>query len=1228
MARNEQQKAIIDGFLNQSRLVFGAKNLQGQYLYVNEEYVKLFGFDREEFIGKTDHELFPEEVASAFREADLKVIRSRQKTMFEELAEVDDEQRTYLSIKFPIFGPDEVMIGVGLVATDVSKANNLNLSLERHHKALLEEAKHRQYVNVIQNAVANSCLLSIVTINEKGTVKSFNRTASTVFGYDEQEVIGQSINILVPEAIRPNHYSYIQSYFKAPESSSFGRGRVVNGRHKNGRLIPFEVDLLILQFDDEANVTILLYDMTEQVRITDELKASEQRFNRSHRIADIGTWEWNIKTGELYWSDNVYALVGAKPGQVPPGFELFRQKIHVEDVSAVEQAINNALHHDVPYYVEHRYMHPEKGDIWLLERGEVIRDKHGEPVTMIGVVEEITTRKVIEIQKNSLLQNHENLISALGEMTYEHYVPEQKILWSGAYQKILGYSAREMGDDDPSWLTRVHPDDLASVLAEFDRAKSQDLAFDVTYRFRAKDGSYLWFHDRGIMNLDDEGNLITNIGVMKNVTDRVRAEQERERKHAILKSVTKVQNSHLAQGDYKQVFELLLNELIKLTDSEYGFLGEILDVDSHAPYLKVHAITDISWDDASRALYQKSQENAMEFRNLNTLFGATIRSGEVVISNDPGTDSRSGGLAPGHPPLNRYLGLPVYYGEQLVGMLGIANRPKGYDQSIIDEIEPILNTGANLIVAQRNDLHRIRTDAALRESERKFRMVFNSSHDAILVADDKGFFVDCNQAALSLFGYEDRDSFILKHIVDVTPDLVFGKNKELLIQKHLKKALENGYERLEWVHQNTRGESIPCDVTLSSLELDGSTYIQAIVRDNREKQKALEKQQALQKQLAQTQKMESIGQLTGGVAHDFNNILAAIMGFAELTRFSISEDDNKTQGYIDQIMNSGRRAKSLVQQMLAFSRGELGQPQCLLPALCVQEAIELLRPTIPSSIHISLNVNDEDVEVFLDRTQLHQMIMNLVINSRDAMKDEKGKINIALRVHAKMQQVCDSCHETFEGGYVEITVSDNGCGIPAECLSRIFEPFYTTKLLGKGTGMGLSVVHGIVHGNSGHIAVRSSLSTGTRVTLYFPVLEQAIGVAETEVENSAVQANAQSRKVLVVDDEVAVTTYMSELLTTNNYEVTAVNSSKTALELFQSNPDVYEIVISDQTMPELTGAELASELLQQHPELPIILCSGYSATIDEKAAHEIGIKAYMEKPVDSAKLLNTIRELL
>ena len=386
----------------------------------------------------------------------------------------------------------------------------------------------------------------------------------------------------------------------------------------------------------------------------------------------------------------------------------------------------------------------------------------------------------------------------------------------------------------------------------------------------------------------------------------------------------------------------------------------------------------------------------------------------------------------------------------------------------------------------------------------------------------------------------------------------------------------------------------------------------------------------LQRQLQQAQKMEAIGQLTGGIAHDFNNILGCIMGYTSLAldRYG-GNSDTKLTDYLNEVYKAGERARDLIAQMLAFSRSSVSNnAQPLAPGPLVKEAVKLLQSTLPSSIHLHTEIDINVSNVKIDPVHMHQLVMNLCINARDAM-DGEGQIDVLISQVSGVEAECDSCHEHVKGDFVELAVRDTGSGLDASVIERIFDPFFTTKKIGKGTGMGLSIVHGIVHEHEGHILLENASGGGCVFRLLFPAVTEQVEVTETKATGiSRDLSRANEGQLMVVDDDESMATLLTDMLCFAGYQVTKCINSVQALSLFKKNPQSFDLVITDQTMPGITGVELAKKMLHLRSDIPIILCTGYSEKIDNQTAEKLGVKQYLQKPVRADVLLESVAKIL
>jgi len=387
--------------------------------------------------------------------------------------------------------------------------------------------------------------------------------------------------------------------------------------------------------------------------------------------------------------------------------------------------------------------------------------------------------------------------------------------------------------------------------------------------------------------------------------------------------------------------------------------------------------------------------------------------------------------------------------------------------------------------------------------------------------------------------------------------------------------------------------------------------------------KEFQKQQTeYEARLEQAQKMEAIGTLAGGIAHDFNNILGAIIGYAELSKMDAGEKV-KISNHLNKILIAGNRAKELVQQILTFSRQTKQEVKPIKVKFIFKEVLKLMRASLPSTIEIQEDITSESL-IIGDPTQIHQVIMNLCTNASYAMKKNGGILSVSL-VNEKLDSdfVIDY-PDLSAGDYIKIIVKDTGTGIPPELVERLFEPFFTTKDQGEGTGMGLSVVHGIVKSLKGEVIVHSSLGKGSRFDVLLPVVkvfDEIESLPETAIEKG-------SGHILLVDDEPALIEVGKLLLSKLGFTITARTSGIEALKVFKKQPEKFDLVLTDLTMPQMTGDRLAKEIFSIRKEIPIILCTGFSTEITEKTARDIGIKGFLMKPMVKSELIKVINQVI
>ena len=502
-------------------------------------------------------------------------------------------------------------------------------------------------------------------------------------------------------------------------------------------------------------------------------------------------------------------------------------------------------------------------------------------------------------------------------------------------------------------------------------------------------------------------------------------------------------------------------------------------------------------------------------------------------------------------------------------------------------------------------------EAALLDSEARYRQLVEWAPDGILI-HCQGTVVFVNPAGAILLGAEHPHDLIGASIFDFVP-----LGHHALVRVGIQQIHEIGYAELAEVSFIRRdGKLIDVEVTGGATIYQDQPAIQVIFRD-------VTARKELEAQLRQMQKMEAIGTLAGGIAHDFNNVLAALLGYTELACLEVSKDSTAWH-HLQEVLMAGQRAKKLIQQILTFSRQTEQERKPVQLSLVVKEVLSLLRASLPSTIEIQQQINTVADTIWADPTQIHQVLMNLSTNAAHAMRDTGGVLDVCLDA-VEVDAAFAALHtELRPGPYIRLAVRDTGHGMTPETRQRIFDPFFTTKERHEGTGLGLAVAHGIVASHDGAITVEGTLGQGTTFTIYMPRVEKTSEAASP----LRVMLPGGSEHVLFIDDEVMLARLGQEMLGRLGYTVTMYTSSVEALAAFRSAPQRFDLVITDQTMPNMTGEALVRALRHLRPHLPIILCTGFSHTMTAEKAQALRLDAFLMKPLVISDLALVVRQVL
>jgi PAS domain S-box-containing protein len=523
---------------------------------------------------------------------------------------------------------------------------------------------------------------------------------------------------------------------------------------------------------------------------------------------------------------------------------------------------------------------------------------------------------------------------------------------------------------------------------------------------------------------------------------------------------------------------------------------------------------------------------------------------------------------------------------------------------------------------------RKRAEEALRESEERFKFLAEKMADIVWTVnlDFQTTYVSPSIEKILGFTPEERKRQTLEEMI--TPGSL--KRVQMMFLEELRRDESSNADpdrsvTIEIEYYRKDGSTVWMENSVKAMR-DNSGVIDGmygVSRDITERKIAEEEKTKLQSQLQHVQKMESIGTLAGGIAHDFNNMLGIIVGNTELAMDDVPEW-NPARHKLEEIGIASMRARDVVKQILAFSRQSPQEMKPVSISPIIKESLKLLRSSIPTTIKIHQNISSESDTIRADPTQINQILINLCTNAAHAMGEKGGVLEVSLKNIELDECSTIHYHDLSPGKYVRLTVSDTGHGIEPKILERIFDPYFTTKKVGEGSGMGLSVVHGIVKSHGGYFLVDSELGKGTTFQVFFPYIESKL---EPEIEIT-VEIPRGKERILFVDDEKAMVDAIQPMIERLGYKVTSRTSSIEALKAFRANPDRFDLVITDFTMPNMTGMELAKELLKLRSDILIILCTGYSEHINEAKAKGSGIRAFLTKPVVLGEIAKTIRKVL
>ena len=776
-------------------------------------------------------------------------------------------------------------------------------------------------------------------------------------------------------------------------------------------------------------------------------------------------------------------------------------------------------------------------------------------------------------------------------------------------EQHLGYKVEESTGSDSFQL--MHPDDKDGIQKTFQESVDQKKGWsDLVIRWIHKDGSIRYFESSAHPVFDGDDNLIGFNGIDRDITDRKQILERTERLNSLNERL-------LVSGGLNYKVKLITEEIIKIFKADFARIWMIKPgdlCDSECKHAKITEGPDVCRyrERCLHLLASSGRYTHIDGGHGRVPFGSykigKIASGDEPkfltndVVNDPRVSDHEWSIK---------LGLVSFAGYRLlsddggvIGVLALFSK-----QAISPEEDALLE---NLAATTTHIIQKAKTEEALRISHERFITVLDGIDATVYVADMQTYeILFMNKFMKDTFGKDLAGKICWNVFRGESGPCKHCKNSSLVD----KNGMPTGVK--VWQDENPITGKYYVNHDRAIQWTDGRLVKLQIATD-------ITDLKTMEEELRQARKMESIGTLAGGIAHDFNNILFPIMGHTEMLLEDIPED-SPSRNSLKEIHTATLRAKNLVKQILTFSRQERSELNLMKIQPIIKETLKLIRATIPTTIEIKQDIQTDCGAVKADPTQIHQIVMNLATNAYHAVEETGGELNIRLK-EVEFGDLDLFNPDINPPKYARLSISDTGKGMDKDIIKKIFDPFFTTKETGKGTGMGLSVVHGIVKNMNGTIKVDSRPDKGTEFHIYLPLAEAVIEQQQATNEASYIQNGTEH--ILLVDDENIVATVVKQMLERLGYQVTARTSSIEALEAFRASSDKFDIIITDMQMPNMSGDKLAFELTKIRPDIPILLCTGFSETMSEEKAFSMGIKGFLIKPIVLKDLSQKIREVL
>jgi PAS domain S-box-containing protein len=898
---------------------------------------------------------------------------------------------------------------------------------------------------------------------------------------------------------------------------------------------------------------------------TRELQKTTERLDLALRAGGFGVWDWDLAGNRVLWDRRQCDLYGYTPEQFDGTTGAWLERMHPADREQVQAALSQALSTAEDFETQFRILLPDGMERHIRSHGVMRRDSGGKVVRIVGLDRDVTDDLARARELASLNDRLQLAIKATGYGVWEMDLSSRRMIWDDRMLEIYGLERAQFSGDPSDWHTRVLPEDaLADEERIADAIAGRSPIYQSTFRIRRADGTLRHVEALGLIQRDREGKPVRVVGLDRDITEAKELREELR--------ITEERWRLALSGTNAGVFDWdLVNGKI-YRDSRYA---EMIGRD----------ISELPDHQIWRDLGHPDDIPAVERSIADHLEGITpVYQGEYRLRHKDG----------------RWIWI---LGRGKVVARGANGRPLrmvGTQTDITDrkELEERLRHGEEMSL----QLSRLAQIGAWEWDLNTARLTWSPEMFRIHEVE---------------LGYEPT---LEKSLGFYPPDA------RRTVTEAMEHAVRSGTGfDLELPFTTARGHQLWVRVLGRAQLKEGRTArVYGAFQDITGRRDAEEMRRQLEGQLFQAQKMETLGTLAGGIAHDFNNLLTGILGYQDLALDSILEMD-PARNYLAAAREASLRARELVDQILTFSRQADSEKVPVNLAQVIDDARRFLRATVPATIRIEVDTSAECGRVQADATQVHQVLLNLGSNAAHAMRATGGSIRISLRQVELDEESASALSNINAGSYARLDFADTGHGMDEETRKRIFDPFFTTKEVGQGTGLGLSVVHGIVQAHRGAITVESAPGQGATFTLYLPIA--SVGASETP-STSDPFPRGNGELIAVVDDEDIVRSFAQMALEKNGYRVASFDSPTQCLEVVRRNAPDYSLLLTDQTMPVMKGIELAAEIRNFAPQLPVVIMSGYFSRISPEMLAQIGHVALLSKPFTNEELARAIAKAI